>query len=119
MSPRCNAAIQKLCMCLVLPLITVGISFARAEEPPCAGNELVTAKGSMATAKLALDKAIADIDKADSAHVKRLELWFGVRSSADAATVKQILVGSRAYLDGASFMCSFKSDAKLGDYYAN
>jgi peptidyl-Lys metalloendopeptidase len=48
----------------------------------------------------------------------RLGIWFGAQQPHGITTVRQTLVASRAYADGATYLCAVKSDAKLGDYYA-
>jgi len=105
--------------CAVAVLIAV-VSPANsyADEPLCVGDQLNTAKAAMKKAKGALDKAIAAIDSKDDATSRKLIEWFGARSSADGGKVRQVLVGSRVFADGAVYLCAIKSDVRLGEYYA-
>jgi peptidyl-Lys metalloendopeptidase len=91
---------------------------ARAQVAACSGTQLAAARAALTRTKVALDKAISAIDKPTQADVDRLGKWLGVRSSADAASVRQTLVQTRAFSDGVTFKCAVASNSKLGDFYA-
>jgi hypothetical protein len=91
---------------------------AFADEPPCEGAQLATAKSSLSDAKAALDRAIAAIDHPSAADLARQTTWLGLRSSSEAAAVRDKLVRSKSFLDGVVFLCAVKTDVKIGDVYA-
>lgn len=91
---------------------------AHAEEPLCTGSDLAKAKAALDEAKAALDKAIAAIDAGTASDLNRLLIWFGAKSSADAKFVREKLVTSRVYADGATFRCAVNTDVTIGDVYA-
>jgi lysine-specific metallo-endopeptidase family protein len=99
-------------------LLLMSASIGLAEEPPCTGNELSVAKASMADAKRALDQAISATKSTQKSDADRLNTWLGVRSSADAEKVRATLERTRAFVDGATFLCAVKTDIKIGDVYA-
>lgn len=107
-----------------IPLLILSLCFAnivevaRAEEPPCAGNDLVVAQKARDSAKAAMDKSIASIDSQTHASVDALSKWFGAKSSTDAQEVRDVLTRSRVFLDGATLLCAVSTSAKLGDVYA-
>lgn len=103
--------------CFSLALLSASW-MAIADEPPCAGSDLTMARSAASGAKAAVDHAITAIDAADDKTMKRLSTWFGVKNSAEMQQVRQTFVASRVFLDGAVFLCSVKTDIKIGDVYA-
>ena len=91
---------------------------AHAEEPLCIGSDLAKANAALDEAKAALDKAVAAIDAGTASDLNRLLIWFGAKSSADAKFVREKLVTSRVYADGATFRCAVNTDVTIGDVYA-
>lgn len=103
---------------LVVVIALVFAARSYADEPLCVGDQLNTAKTVMKKARGALDKAIAAIDSKDDATSRKLIEWFGARSPADGGKVRQVLVASRVFADGAVYLCAVKSEVRLGEYYA-
>jgi peptidyl-Lys metalloendopeptidase len=91
---------------------------AYADEPPCAGTDLSVAQASMVDAKKAIDASIAAIDNPSQSDLSNLATWLGVHSSSDSAIVRDKLVATRTYTDGAVFLCANSTDIGLGDIYA-
>jgi hypothetical protein len=90
----------------------------QSSDPACKGAELETANEAKEAARKGLDQAIAAIDSGESAHAKRLTEWLGVKSSEEAKEVRDALVMARGFLDGILFVCSVKTDLRIGDVYA-
>lgn len=114
---RLESGLQSL-LAIAFVGLTSAAMRAQAEEPLCTGDDLATAMSAKADASKAIDKAIAAIDQPSTSDLDRLATWFGVHSSSDAAEVRDTLVKARSFSDGATFLCSTTTNAKLGDVYA-
>lgn len=109
------SGLSRLAVFAVVLLVT---PLTLADEPTCSSKDSAIAQASMARAKKMLDDAIGAIDMGDSVTKSRLATWFGTQQAEGIATVRQTLVASRSFANGATYLCAVKSDARLGDYYA-
>jgi peptidyl-Lys metalloendopeptidase len=89
-----------------------------AAEPPCKGSELAAAEAARVEADAALSKAISAIGGPSKEEADRLQTWLGVRSSAESESVRSVYVRAQAFMDALVFLCSVKTDLKIGDVYA-
>ena len=94
------------------------VSPAAAEDPPCMGSDLRTAKTGLSEAQIAIDRAIAATRSQVVTEQALLAKWLGVRSSADAEGVRNALVKMKAFSESVTFQCAVRTDIRLGDVYA-
>ena len=89
----------------------------QSDPPPCEGAELQMANAALEEAKSILDQAIGAVRRSNSHDQRQGQKWLGLRSSAEAERVREILVRSRAFAAGANFLCAVATPT-AGGYYA-
>lgn len=108
------------CLIAVVAAFLVAPAVVSAQPAPaCAGQQLVVAKDALARAVSALDEGIAAIDRGNNDDLTRLQNWLGVKSSNEAKGVRDVLVRSRVFAKGATFLCAVNTNIKLGDVFAS
>jgi peptidyl-Lys metalloendopeptidase len=95
------------------------LALAYLDQPPCAGQEAVFAAAALNDAKEMMDKAMAALRSTGAADRRRGQTWLGLRSSAEAESVRAALGRARAFADGVTFRCAVSTDPSLGDVYAS
>lgn len=88
--------------CVALAIATTS---SLAAPTQCSPAELATAKKATDKAREMLQKVDQLIANNDKIAVDRMDVWLGVKNSAQGKAVKERLSKAWAFLGGASFLC--------------